>query len=124
MKKALLYVVLTAVCLFFVFIYRNFDPSENNWFPECLLRKATGFLCPACGTQRAVHCLLNGDISSALEYNAFIVIMIPVLFLLAVSGLFKDRLPRLDRFLCSKGFIMSVAAAVLVWWIIRNLFDK
>ncbi|MGM9806422.1 MAG: DUF2752 domain-containing protein [Candidatus Aphodosoma sp.] len=34
-------------------------------------RQLTGLLCPCCSTQRAIYRLLNGNLPSAIRYNAF-----------------------------------------------------
>ncbi|MEQ7009638.1 DUF2752 domain-containing protein [Actinopolymorpha sp. B17G11] len=46
----------------------------------CLLRSTTGLACPFCGTTRMVAALLHGDLTSALLFNA------PVLVAATVAG--------------------------------------
>jgi len=47
-----------------------FDPATSALFPSCPLRAWTGWLCPGCGTLRAMHALLHGHIGAAMHDNA------------------------------------------------------
>ena len=55
--------VATAALLF------AFDPAATWWFPSCPIHALTGWLCPFCGSLRAVHALLHGAPLVALELN-------------------------------------------------------
>src|SRR5699024_8703616 len=46
--------------------------------PPCLVYHLTGLYCPGCGSSRAVHALLDGDLRLALRNNAVIVIAAPL----------------------------------------------
>jgi hypothetical protein len=48
------------------------DPAATWFFPSCPLRSLTGWLCPACGTLRALHALLHGHLGQAFHDNAFV----------------------------------------------------
>src|SRR5258708_25879013 len=37
-----------------------FDPASTWWLPSCPFHALTGWLCPLCGSLRAVHALLHG----------------------------------------------------------------
>jgi len=66
------------VVLYFV------DPARCRLFPPCPVHRATGFYCPGCGSTRAVHCLLHGDLPKALSKNPLMVLSIPLLGLLSL----------------------------------------
>ena len=51
-------IVLTAA----IFLYSEFDPAGSVFWPKCPFHLLTGLECPGCGSQRAVHSLLNGDL--------------------------------------------------------------
>ena len=60
-----IYIVLCAAAsLLFLF-----DPANTWWFPSCPFRAVTGWLCPLCGSLRAVHALLHGAPRAALALN-------------------------------------------------------
>jgi len=62
-----------------VYLYRTYNPIEVGFFPKCPVYQTTGYKCPGCGSQRAVHFLLNGQMSQALNANPLLVISIPYL---------------------------------------------
>ncbi len=59
------------------------DPAETRLLPPCPFRLATGLYCPGCGSMRASHYLLHGDIVGALSMNPLMVCSLPVVGLLA-----------------------------------------
>ena len=56
-----------------------FDPSTSAIFPPCPTNALTKLHCPGCGTLRAMHALLHGDVKEALSQNILAVIFIPIL---------------------------------------------
>lgn len=59
---------LSAMALFYFFVV------PNNFLLFCPLYSATGIECPGCGSQRAFHQLLHGNISGALRQNLLFVL--------------------------------------------------
>ena len=55
-----------------------FNPAESAFYPGCTFYKTTGLLCPGCGSLRAMHQMLHGNIGEALRYNALLVLSIPL----------------------------------------------
>lgn len=62
--------VLTGITLAAVGLLFVFDPAVTAWFPSCPLNALTGWLCPFCGSLRAAHALLRGNLVAALHFNA------------------------------------------------------
>ncbi len=56
-----------------------FNPATNGLFPPCPFHWLTGLYCPGCGSLRALHSLLHGNIGAALALNPLMVAAIPVL---------------------------------------------
>src|SRR5215210_4913991 len=54
------------------------DPYVPGGHPVCPLLLLTGFSCPACGAQRAVHSLAHGDLAAAWAMNPLLVALAPV----------------------------------------------
>ena len=67
--------ILGALVLLTVFYYA-IDPARNVWVPKCAFHTLTGFSCPACGSQRALHALLHGRWQEALAFNWFLIVSI------------------------------------------------
>lgn len=59
-----------------------FDPAQSHYFPKCPFHVLTGLYCPGCGTTRAAHHLLHGDLAGAFAMNPLMVVSAPVLVLL------------------------------------------
>lgn len=106
--------VLVAMCVYFYF-----DPSDNL-FPRCPFLVAIGYQCPGCGSQRAIHALLHGDIVSAWHFNAMLVVFIPLIVVLIVAEFRRTRAPHFYRLVNSAAVIWTSAAVLILWWIFRN----
>lgn len=101
-------------------LYGMVDPA-SHFFPRCIFKSLTGLDCPGCGSQRAIHSLLTGNLSAAWHYNAMLVASIPAVGLMMVAGAMKNRVPRLYNALNSQAAILFWAVALMLWWILRNL---
>lgn len=111
---------LTVVCLCVLYFFA--DPS-SGLYPRCAFKMLTGLSCPGCGSQRAVHAMFQGDFRAAFSFNALFMIEIPLLALLAFSRLSGDRFPRMRRVLSDRFFILLILATIIIWTIVRNIFD-
>ncbi len=119
-NRTVVIVIVVAVALFAIATYWLFDPSEYI-FPRCPVYMLTGWECPGCGSQRALHALLNGDIAEAWRLNAFLLCMAPVIALLLFSEFFRDRYPRLNRVVTSRPAVITFVALIVAWTILRNV---
>lgn len=123
MRRSLLLVIAGLVMLVLGFIYYALDPSTSDAFPRCSFLSLTGYKCPGCGSQRAVHALLNGDVAGAFRYNALLMIAVPWMGLCLFAESRRTRNPRLYARLNPELLMWLLLAAVLIWWILRNIFD-
>ena len=57
-----------------LFVLWRFEPAGQFFFPRCWLYQTTGLQCPGCGTTRALHALLHGDVVAALRLNGLAVV--------------------------------------------------
>jgi uncharacterized membrane protein YkvI len=91
------------------------------WYPPCWFHRATHLHCPGCGSARAVHALVRGDVFGAFGQNFLAVAMLPVLAVWA--ALTARRLWRGDAFSSSLpgGWALGVLIAVVVFTVLRNL---
>lgn len=104
------------------FIYYTFDPSaKGTFFPRCLFLQLTGYKCPGCGSQRALHALLHGDLQEVFSQNAFLLISIPVVLFLFVAKWQRFHHPKLYHFATSRWVIYPLLIATIAWWIGRNI---
>ena len=63
-KKITMIVIAVALAVMAV-VYFVFDPTTTRLFPKCAFYALTGFKCPGCGSQRAIHALLHADVLAA-----------------------------------------------------------
>lgn len=65
--------------IYYVYRLYLFEPGGESAevFLRCPLEWTTGLKCPGCGSQRAVHHLMHGQISHAFYYNALAVMALP-----------------------------------------------
>ncbi len=107
-------------------IYKLFDPTlVSDLFPKCPFYVLTNFKCPGCGSQRAIHQLLNGNFVSAFYANPLLIAAIPYLILgyLFEYGYLKSfALSDSIAILYGKTAILVVFLIVVLFFILRNVF--
>ena len=77
-----------------VAVYFALDPARHP-FPRCMFLTLTGWQCPGCGSQRALHALLHGDIASAWALNPLMLVELPVIALVFIAESDPRRFRRL-----------------------------
>lgn len=102
-------------------VYR-FDPAHHAFFPRCLFYMFTGLTCPGCGTTRAIHELLHGNLAEAFRFNPLLLLFyLPILVF--VAGV------NLNRFLRRESLIdlapgrhggWAIVCLIVGFWIVRN----
>jgi len=95
------------------------DPLTSPLYPPCLWRASTGWLCPGCGSARALHALLHGHVGAALRANSVAVAAVP----LAVADLVRRLRGAEGSITCRirPVYLHAVAIAIAVFGILRNL---
>src|SRR4051794_7766742 len=58
---------------------RIFNPASSGVFPPCPLHYLTGLYCPGCGSLRAIHALLHGNLHNAWAMNPLTMVLLPFL---------------------------------------------
>lgn len=115
---------ITLLLIAAIYFYYTFDPETYALFPKCPFLMVTGLECPGCGSQRAIHQLTHLNIISAFKYNAFVVIVLPYIFL----GLYleflggKERHSKLEKLFFGRWSAIIVLIFVISYWIFRNIF--
>lgn len=70
-----------------------YDPSQAGFFPRCPVRSLTGWRCPGCGAQRALHALAHLEIARAWGLNPLLLAALPYVGV----GLLAERYARVSR---------------------------
>ncbi len=124
--KRLLIIAAWALALLGLLTFYKFVSPElaPTYFPKCPFRQYTGLQCPGCGSQRALHHLLNLRIGAAFALNPLLVLSIPYLLL----GFWIDAMrPLKGRWLVIRNLlyghtaILVSLAVVLLFWVGRNI---
>ncbi len=99
-----------------------FDPSTSTFYPPCPFHALTGGWCPGCGTTRALHELLHGDLVAAFGLNPLMVLALPLLGYSALSlvtaGPHRRPLPDV---LASPLAAHLALWTILLYWVLRNV---
>lgn len=123
-SKRLIILTLSITAIGGVFyFYFKFNPTEHSFFLACPLRYTTGLECPGCGSQRAIHQLLHGDIVAAFKLNPFFILSIPLIIYglgLKVYNYLFDASHRFMLFY-DKRFIYGYFGLAILFAIARNI---
>ena len=105
------------------YVYYTYDPGKLTLFPRCPFAMVTGYACPGCGSQRAMHSLLHLDFKAAFGYNALLMLAIPYLLLGGYLQLFNGskRHHRLERLFFGRRSALIALVLVLLFWVGRNI---
>lgn len=95
------------------------DPATNPLFPPCPWRAVTGWLCPGCGSARAIHALMHGHVGAALYANPLAVAAVPLAAADLVRRLRGDEgvVTCHIRPVC----IHALAVAIVLFGVLRNV---
>jgi len=98
-----------------------FDPARHSFYPTCLFHRATGLLCPGCGSLRALHQLFHGHLFAAIHFNALLIASLPLCAWLGARGVIRKRHNQ-PFFASARPLWLWCALVVLiVFGVIRNL---
>jgi len=117
-------IIIAGVLAFFgmLALYTFWNPVELAVFPKCPFYAATGIYCPGCGSQRAVHQMLNGNIVEGIRYNYLIALLAVVLlyeaFMYIMNVFLRKDFPNL---LHKSKVTHGILVIVLLFWLLRNI---
>ena len=102
-------------------VYR-FPPTEYSFYPRCPIYLTTHWLCPGCGSTRALHSLLHFDIQCCAALQRFIHDAVPVSYCLWVAFICY-RTMRYDQFPILKfprSATVCLMVTVVLFTVVRN----
>lgn len=89
-----------------------FNPQQVSVFPPCLFHRLTGLWCPGCGTTRALHQLLHGNLTAAFRFNPLAISLLPLVGYLIVRG---------DVGVVKPGWIWMLLGVAITFGVLRNI---
>lgn len=113
--------VAAAIALIAIAAFYYYADPASGLMPRCAFHAITGYRCPGCGIQRALHALLHGDIAAAWHYNAFVFFAVPAAVFYIVVEAGRNRWPRLHARTGHPLIITAILIATLAFWLLRNL---
>lgn len=120
-KKILNIGLLTGVTVLAVLFF-VLDPAKHSLFPRCIFNSITGYYCPGCGSQRAIHSLLHLRLMDVVSYN-FLFLPAALLILYhylhpLLNRFFGLKLPNILYHKLTPWIIFMV---IILFWIFRNI---
>lgn len=123
MKHSLRITLIAGAGIILLAMYYLFDPVASIWTPKCPFRVLTGWQCPGCGLQRALHSLLQGNPWEAIRYNYFLLLAGPYVVLFGIRTLMpqgKAR-ERLTKRIEDRRVVRLYVITFGVWLVVRNI---
>ena len=99
-----------------------YDPATSGVFPPCPVFYLTGWYCPGCGSLRALHQLLHGNLQAAWAMNPLMIVCLPfVAYGLASQAFLALRGRGLPQIFLPARWIHALGIVIVVYGIVRNL---
>jgi len=103
-------------------LYVFYNPTDTNVFPKCPFYMVAGIYCPGCGSQRAAHQILNGNIIEGIRHNYMIALLAIVLLYQGFLYVMNEHLGKNMINLLHKSKVTnSILVLVVLFWILRNI---
>jgi len=117
--RVLVWALLPVTVLVLVF---RCDPGASGLYPPCPFHALTGLFCPGCGSLRALHQLLHGNLGAAFGLNALMVLSVPFLaYAFVAQGLAAFGWRLLPRPFLPAWVIWSLLGVIVTYWVLRNV---
>ncbi|MUL40791.1 DUF2752 domain-containing protein [Streptomonospora sp. PA3] len=101
------------------------DPNEPGHYPTCPWLLVTGTWCPGCGTMRAIHALTNLDVVGAVQMNALMTAIAPLVAYSYFRWLYRSFRPAppgtAPKRAVHPAWLYLFLAVLLAFWLVRNL---
>jgi hypothetical protein len=123
-RNVLIKPLILIVLVILIGLYKVNNPAKSIYFPKCPFRELTGYLCPGCGSQRAIYYLLNFDVFKAMKENAILVISIPYILAGLLFELIKkpgQKILKWRKILFGQKAIYIILFVIIVFSVLRNI---
>ncbi len=97
------------------------DPNEPGSWLTCPYLATTGFVCPGCGTLRAVHALTQGDVATAWARNPGLLVAGALLVLVWLATVRRAWLGVPRRWTPGPRLLALLPVLVVAYWVLRNV---
>jgi hypothetical protein len=121
-KRAVKIGIIVVLLMVGAVFYFSINPATSKYLPRCVFLVITGYKCPGCGSQRAIHSLLHGNLIDALRYNAFFLAALPLIALYLINDYTKLIPKKVGEVITHHYTIAAIGIIVVLWWVLRNVF--
>jgi len=117
LKIVLLAVIAGIIALFFLV-----SPEKKGIYPECVFHSLTGYYCPGCGSQRALHSLLHLDFKGVVSNNIlFLPGLVVMCYGIAIPEINRRFNKNYKNFLYNKWTPLWIFVIIILFAVLRNL---
>ena len=103
-------------------IYTLIDPIALGLGIPCPFHAVTGLHCPGCGSQRAIHCAVRGDLSGVSANNVLLWPAVAiVIYHNGVQLYNRNASTPITNYLYKKRTAIIIVTIVILFWILRNI---
>ena len=98
MSKNKLYSFIFIACFFgLTYLFYKTTYSESTPLSFCVIKNATGYSCPSCGTTRAIQLLIKNNWMASLQMNPFGIVVVILMVVLPLWIVF-DTITKKETF--------------------------
>lgn len=113
---------LTAVIMFGAAVLYRWNPATAGFYPICPFFALTGWYCPGCGSLRALHQLLHGNLGAAFDLNPLLVMALPLVVCeIAARLLGRPGLRTLSSASMPALWVRAVGITLVAFGVLRNI---
>lgn len=98
-----------------------FDPATSRFFPPCPTQTYLGLQCPGCGSTRAMHQLLHGNLRAAFALNPVTPLVGPLLAYGVLAEAVRHRKGKFRLPAIADRYVWMAGALLLGFGLLRNL---
>ncbi|MBD0835726.1 DUF2752 domain-containing protein [Aestuariibaculum suncheonense] len=103
-------------------LYFFYNPLEFNFFPKCPFYSITSLFCPGCGSQRSIHQILHGNVTTGIRHNYLIFLLCIVLGYQLYILVLKMNQRAVNKNILHKSITTKIILVIVVlFWILRNI---
>lgn len=114
--------IMTLAAIAGLWVLARWNPADYSFFPRCAFYTVSGWHCPGCGTQRAIHQMLHGKFVDAFFLNPLATLVAPVLACcFMVTAVYRLRGKTGPCVYIRSRWIWLLAYSVIAFWLLRNL---
>jgi len=97
-----------------------FKPGNYGIYPVCHFYSLTGLHCPGCGSLRALHELLHGNLIEAARLNALLLLCLAGLALLAIRFVLARARGQRATFSVRAVWLWTFLCVAVIFSVVRN----